>query len=193
MDDRLILTRLDQVRALADPLRLKLVEALIADERPVAALARVVGTPVTRLYHHIDLLLEADLIQVTRRVRRRGAEERFYRATAREYQLAGNLLELAPDRDRSVEGLIELGRSVLGGALEELTTGLREGAIVPGRQGRGFILQNRHTKLSAKAFNQLAKELPEWLDRFVERHGSTRGTDCRIAIAAFPAPPSDRP
>jgi DNA-binding transcriptional ArsR family regulator len=83
MQDHQVLARLDQVRALADPLRLRLVEALVANELPVAGMARAVGAPVTRLYHHVDLLLGAGVIEVTRLVRRRGAEERFYRATAR--------------------------------------------------------------------------------------------------------------
>ena len=76
---------------------------------------------------HVDLLLVAGLIEVARRVQRRGAEERFYRATAREYLLDKSLLELDPDRDRSIESLVEVARAFLGGALEELTTGLRTG------------------------------------------------------------------
>lgn len=188
MQDRFILSRLDQLRALADPLRLKLVEALVARERSVADLARAVGAPVTRLYHHVELLLEAGLIAVARRVPRRGTQERIYRAVAREYQLDGSLLDLDAGGGRSAEDLIQLGRSVLGTALEELTEGIRSGQVSPGKAGRGVVLQEQFLRLSPQAFEALARELPAWLTGFERRHKSPRGISYRLAVAAFPAP-----
>ena len=187
MRDRLILSRLDQVRALADPLRLRLVEALVAGERSVAELARAVRTPVTRLYHHIDLLLEAGLIEVTRRMPRRGAEERYYRAVAGEYRMDGSLLDMDSGRAGTAESLVRLSRSVLGGALEELSEGIREGRVVPGKRGKGVVLQEQHLTLSAEGFEALARELPAWFAAFAKAHGAPRGQRYRIAIAAFPS------
>lgn len=183
---RLVLDSLDQVRALADPLRLRLVEALVANELSVAGLARAVDAPVTRLYHHVDLLLAAGLIAVTRRVRRRGVEERFYRAVARAYTVNRNLLTIAPDADRSADGLVDLARSVLGGALEALSRGLRAGRVAPSRPGRGMILEDRSLRLSRDGFQALARELPAWLDRFARQHGAARGAPYQLALAVFP-------
>jgi DNA-binding transcriptional ArsR family regulator len=187
MQNRLILSRLDQVRALADPLRLRLVEALVANELSVAELARAARTPVTRLYHHVDLLLEAGLIEVTRRVPRRGTEERFYRAMAREYRMDGSLLDMEAQRGNTAESLVRLSRSVLGGALEDLSEGIREGRVAPGKRGKGVVLQEQHLTLSAKGFAALARELPAWLAAFAKAHDSTRGQNYRIVIAAFPS------
>jgi DNA-binding transcriptional ArsR family regulator len=186
MRQRLLLGRLDQVRALADPLRLRLVHALVASELTVAGMSRAVKAPVTRLYHHVDRLVAAGLIEVTRRVRRRGAEERFYRATARRFELEGSLLERAPDRDRSIDDLVDLARSVLGGALEELTDGLRSGRVAPSRRGRGMLLEVRRLRLTADGLDALRAELPRWVDDFVRRHGSARGGAVHLAVAAFP-------
>jgi DNA-binding transcriptional ArsR family regulator len=191
MQDRLVLSRLDQIRALADPLRLRLVAALVPAERSVAGLARLVGAPATRLYHHVELLLAAGLIEERRRVPRRGVEERFYRASARRYTLDGSLLELSPGRDRSLDGLADLARSVLGGALESLTAGLREGRVVPTRRGTGMVLEDRVLRLGADGFAALARELPAWLDEFARRHGRPRGRGYQVAIAAFPAAPRE--
>lgn len=187
MQDELLLDRLDQVRALADPLRLRMVEALVASERSVAELARAVRAPITRLYHHMDLLLDAGLIEITRRVPRRGAEERFYRAKARHYRLDGSLLDLAPDPTRSTESFVELARSTLGGALNQLVDGLRSGRVVPARRGHGLLLETRNLRLSAAGFAALATELPRWLDDFTRRYGTTRGREFHVTLAGFPA------
>jgi DNA-binding transcriptional ArsR family regulator len=184
------LSRLDQVRALADPLRLRLVEALVARELPVAGLAKALDAPATRLYHHVDLLHEAELIEITRRVKRRGGEERYYRAVARQYRLDDSLLSFASTDGRSTEELERLARTVLGSALEELTEGLRKGQV-EGKPGQSLLLENREMRLSAKGRAALAKELPAWLDDFARRYASPRGGAYRLALAAFPARRAD--
>jgi DNA-binding transcriptional ArsR family regulator len=182
----LVLSRLEQVRALADPLRFRLVQALVNDELSVSGLADAVGAPVTRLYHHVQLLLEAGLIEEAGRVRRRGVEERIYRAVARDFRMDGSLLEMEAGQDRTPESLIKLVRSVLGGALQQLTEGIRNREVEPGRSGRGMILQEQELNLSAKGFEALAKELPVWLEEFVRRQGKKRGkTGYRLVFAAW--------
>lgn len=190
----MVLSRLDQVRAMADPLRLRLMETLVAREASVADLARGAGVPLTRLYHHVDLLLETGLIEVVSRVRRRGAEERRFRAVAASYTLDGSLLDLTPGPDGGTAEFLALAKGVLGGALEALTEGLGTGRITPGAAGRGLILQDRALRLSAAGFQALARELPLWLDEFCRRHRGKAPGSYRLAIAAFPDndPPKPR-
>jgi len=189
----LVLTRLDQVRALADPLRFRLVEALVAREASVAELARALATPLTRLYHHVDLLLEADLIEVSSQVRRRGALERRFRATARRFTLEKSLLEMGPGPDQSAEELLALGRGILVGASNDLVEGFRTGRIRPGEQGRGLLLQDRLMRISAAGFERLARELPALLDAIEEEQGVARGPALRLALAAFPSGDDPKP
>ena len=187
MKTKLVLTSLDQLRAFADPLRIRLIEELTANELPVAGLARALGVPTTRLYHHVDLLLEAGLIEVTRQVRRRGVEERFLRAAALQYQLHGNLLAIGPGRARSGESMLSLARSVLGGALDDLIEGIKAGRVSPSKRGGGLLLEGRRFSLSADGFEALTEELPKWLENFLVRHRPTGAGEYRIVFAAFPA------
>jgi len=183
-----VLTRLDQLRALSDPLRLRLVEALVVRDASVAELAKVVRVPPTRLCHHVDLLLESGLIEVVERVRRGGAEERRFRAVGRTYTLDGSLLALGA-ADGASQGFLGLARSVLGGALEELQEAFDSGSVEPGEQGRGLVLENRVLLLTPAGYARLAKELPAWLDAFAKRYRSASGAPIRLALGAFPAPP----
>src|SRR5512141_2771051 len=57
----------ETMKALADPLRLRILETMVTrTDAPWSAkeLAGRLDVPQTRLYHHIELLLERDLIRV---------------------------------------------------------------------------------------------------------------------------------
>jgi DNA-binding transcriptional ArsR family regulator len=194
--DRLALVKLrlwlntpDQLRALSDPLRLRIIELLIGSALPVTDLARALGVPTTRLYHHVDLLLAGGLIEVVSEIRRRGVEERVFRAAARRYQLGPNLVRMGTAQVDSSESVRSLARSVLGGALRELIDGVDAGRVVPAKRGRGLVLEGRQLRLPAAAFESLAKKLPAWLDGFARRQRGGRGGpggEYRIVLAAFP-------
>jgi DNA-binding transcriptional ArsR family regulator len=80
-DGVLTLTRLDQVSALADPLRVRMLGAF-AEERTTRQVAEILHEKPTRLYHHLKALAAAGLIRETRTQRNRGTLETYYRAVA---------------------------------------------------------------------------------------------------------------
>ncbi|MBX3146087.1 MAG: winged helix-turn-helix transcriptional regulator [Gemmatimonadales bacterium] len=186
MKPRLALRSVEQVRALADPLRLRIVEALVPQERAALDLARLVGVPVTRVYHHLDLLLEAGLIDVVRRVPRRGMEERIFRASARRYVLADDLFGNDAAAGATSASFEELARTVLVGGFESLVEGLRTGRVDPGVASRGVLLQNRMLRITPAGFEALTRELPAWLDDFARRHRAAGSGGFRLALALFP-------
>ena len=71
-----------QLRALSDPLRQRLLGAF-AEPATVKAAAAALGAPVGRLYHHVDQLAAAGLIQVVSERRKRATTERTFQAVAR--------------------------------------------------------------------------------------------------------------
>jgi len=77
----LTLTALDQVWALADPLRVRMLGAF-AEERTTRQVAEFLDEKPTRLYHHLKSLAAAGLIRKTRTRRNRGTLETYYRAVA---------------------------------------------------------------------------------------------------------------
>ena len=186
MKDKLIITQLDQLRALSDPLRLRVVEALIERELSVTRLAAQVRVPASRLYHHVDLLLDSGLIEVTRRVPRRGTEERWLRAAARDYTLDGSLFTMGPGRDRSLEALLEMSGSVFDTVTNELGDAIRRGVIDPARPARRVVLESRPLELGDEAYTALTRELPAWIDQFARRHRSGRPPRHRLVVVLYP-------
>ena len=86
--DRLVLTRADQVRALAHQLRTTILGLLTERAASVAELAQAVGRPRGTVAHHVAVLHDAGLLQVVRTRRVRAVEERFYGRAARTVTVA---------------------------------------------------------------------------------------------------------
>ena len=76
---------LKQIRALADPLRMRILTAL-NEERTTKQVAELLHEKPTRLYHHVDALERAGLVQLTRTQPKRGTIERYYRSVARTFE-----------------------------------------------------------------------------------------------------------
>ncbi|SBT40303.1 ArsR/SmtB family transcription factor [Micromonospora auratinigra] len=85
LDDLLVVTAPDQLRALADPLRGTLLELLLERAATVNELAAAVDRPKSSVAYHVNLLVEAGLLKVVRTRRVRAIEERFYGRVARTY------------------------------------------------------------------------------------------------------------
>ncbi len=73
--------QLTAMRALAHPLRLRLVELFAEGPRTTKQVAEELGLPPTRLYHHVHALEAAGLLRLRERRKKRGTEEKYYEAT----------------------------------------------------------------------------------------------------------------
>lgn len=71
---------LDQLRALAHPLRLQLFEMFSERPRTTMQAARRLGEAPTRLYHHVAALERSGLVRLRETKSRRGATEKYFEA-----------------------------------------------------------------------------------------------------------------
>lgn len=78
LDDMVVVTAPEQLRALADPLRATLLELLLERAATVTELAQAVDRPKSTIAYHVNLLVEAGLLRVVRTRRVRAVEERYY-------------------------------------------------------------------------------------------------------------------
>src|SRR5688572_10061938 len=81
-DDVLIVTDLETLKLISDPLRLRMLELLRGEPRTVKELARALGVAPTKLYYHVKLLLERELIRVAETRIVSGITEKRYQVTA---------------------------------------------------------------------------------------------------------------
>jgi DNA-binding transcriptional ArsR family regulator len=97
----LTLSDLDQVKVLADPLRIRILEELCKEERTTKQVAKLLGEKPTKLYHHVDALERVGLIRLARTRQNRGTMEKYYMAVARQFR-ADSRISLATARRRGM-------------------------------------------------------------------------------------------
>ncbi|MDO3683871.1 helix-turn-helix domain-containing protein [Micromonospora sp. C28ISP2-4] len=107
LDDLLVVTAPEQLRALADPLRGTLLELLLERAATVNEMARAVDRPKSSVAYHVNQLVDAGLLRVVRTRRVRAIEERFYGRVARTYYVGA--LSRAEDKQvvSRINGLAE--------------------------------------------------------------------------------------
>jgi DNA-binding transcriptional ArsR family regulator len=94
-----------ELRALAHPLRLRLLEEFAGAARTTMQVAAAMGEPPTRLYHHVNALERAGILKLARTRQVRGTTEKYY--------------EVAKKRVGAVDGANITGR--MKGPMKNLT------------------------------------------------------------------------
>ena len=87
----LYINKIEQVRLLADPLKLQLLQAFAEGEKTAKEAAESLGESLTKLYRHVDALLDGGLIEITQETPKRGTVERTFRAVAERFEVDQSL------------------------------------------------------------------------------------------------------
>jgi DNA-binding transcriptional ArsR family regulator len=87
LEEMVVVTAHDQLRALADPLRATLLELVLERAATITEMARAVDRPKSSIAYHVNLLVDAGLLRVVRTRRVRAIEERFYGRVARTFYI----------------------------------------------------------------------------------------------------------
>jgi DNA-binding transcriptional ArsR family regulator len=148
---------------LADPVRCELIERLI-DPASVSEVARAMGVPRTRLYHHVRLLEAAGMIKVVQTRKRGAIPESVYRVAARNFKPSARLLAESPPR-QVVAAVMD---SVLSVTRADITRSFMEGRVGFDEAAghRRAMLTRNVVVLSRERMRQLITELTAVLDRY---------------------------
>jgi DNA-binding transcriptional ArsR family regulator len=87
LDEMVVVTAPEQLRAMADPLRSTILELVLERAATVTELAHAVHRPKSTVAYHVNLLVDAGLLRVVRTRRVRAIEERYYGRIARMYYI----------------------------------------------------------------------------------------------------------
>lgn len=89
---------------LADPRRRRLLLSLIDQERSLKGVADLNKLPLNLAHYHLNKLLSAELVEITRQQKRAGRPVRFYRARYSAYFIPAALLR-SPPMEKLARGL----------------------------------------------------------------------------------------
>jgi DNA-binding transcriptional ArsR family regulator len=176
---------LSTFRVLDNPLRLRILRAL-DEPLSVASLAEELEVPVTRLYYHVNLLVEAGILEVadTRKV---GAmTEKLYRRLADSFRPGRGLLEKGHEPDEVARVMASL---VLDSARADAESALTDHFKRLASGGTGSMeggLIRTMARLTPEGITRMKEELQRLAELMEELDEKKGGTEYAFTVTLFP-------
>jgi len=119
-----VIDSIEQMRVLADPLRLRLLETFAERPATTKQVAVLLGEKPTKLYHHVDALERIGFLKLVETRQNRGTIEKYYEPIARQFTVKHDLLSNTGANGETRTNLI----SIITYALEETASEIRQSA-----------------------------------------------------------------
>ena len=155
MEETYKINQLEQIRLLADPLKLNLLQAFAEGEKTTKQVAAELGESVTKLYRHVDALYDAGLLEIAQETPKRGTVERTFRAVAKRFEADHALFSEAA----GVEGGQAIRDLLRAGEAEILD------ALASAPEEPDLVVTRFRVKGSAKRIAELRRELTDWIEQ----------------------------
>ena len=188
----LTLSDLDQVKVLADPLRIRILEQLCTEERTTKQVAKLLGEKPTKLYHHVDALERVGLIRLVRTRQNRGTMEKYYIAVARQFRADSRIFSAAETGSEDEEEALQAMISTM---LERTSDEMR-GLIAQGRGKEGIEEQGVLSYLEIQTDREHGRRIQARLLKLLKSledlpagGEKSEGKSYRLTIAFYPIEP----
>jgi DNA-binding transcriptional ArsR family regulator len=183
-------TDLAQIRALADPLRLRILGALSGPPRTTKQVAGVLGEKPTKLYHHVAALERVGLVRLKQTRGVRGATEKYYQAVAARFQVAAAALSTPPGRPEAPPDVRAMLESILDTARDELLANLRPDATPRPGPADAPLLARVVVRGSRRKIQAVHRRVLRWIEqlRAAEPQGPPEEGDLSYALTVVFSP-----
>ena len=143
-------------KALAHPLRVRILSSLHKGISSPNQLAQELGEPLGNVSYHVKTLLEYDCVELVKTEPRRGAVEHFYRATDRAFLSDSDWAKIPASARKGISG------SILESIGQSATEAMAEGTIAARRDSH---LSETPLQLDKQGWKDLNKVLAEAVDK----------------------------
>ncbi len=156
--ERYVIQTLEELRIVSNPLRLQILDALIAAPLTVTQVGEQLGISSKKLYYHIGELERVGLVRLVQTEIQSGIQLKYYRAIAGYFYLTASMLHT----DQGVKNA-DASEEFLGFLLESSSRVLRQSvnAGTIDRYPESFIVSRRMLKMSPEKATQLRDRLRE--------------------------------
>ena len=157
----------ETLKALSDPLRVHLLDALVGEPRTVKQLAARFRVAPTRLYYHINLLMKHGLVRVASTQIVSGIIEKHYQATARHFKMDRSALSGASTQaTRALDTVLAF---VFDEAEADIRKGVRNGRVDLSQtppQPQALLLRRGFGNFTPAQAKQVYERLLGFLEEF---------------------------
>lgn len=175
-------------KALAHPLRVRILSSLHKGISSPNQLAQELGEPLGNVSYHVKTLLEYDCVELVKTEPRRGAVEHFYRATDRAFLSDSDWAKIPASARKGISG------SILESIGQSATEAMAEGTLDARSDSH---LSDTPLQLDKQAWKELNKVLSETVDKATsiqkearKRMGKDKANaiETKLAIMHFEVP-----
>jgi hypothetical protein len=178
--ESLLITDLQQVKALADPLRQRIIGAMSAEPRTTKQVAAILDQPATKLYHHVEMLHRVGLLWLVESRPKRGTTEKYFQAVARQFAVGRASLT-----SESVSVIEDMFSAVFTEAISQVRHSVEAGFMEgEGKTGK-TMLASAQIDLTSEQYEELRARLAQVLNEFRIKKGDGR-RPFRILVATYP-------
>jgi DNA-binding transcriptional ArsR family regulator len=179
-------------KALAHPLRVRILSSLHKGISSPNQLAQELGEPLGNVSYHVKTLLEYDCVELVKTEPRRGAVEHFYRATERAFFSDSDWRKIPASARKGISGVIleSIGQS----ATEALVAGTID------KHADSHVSESS-LLLDQKGWDEIVKLLADTLNRALEieeeaasrlADGKEEGVMTKLAMLHFETPNEEK-
>ncbi len=156
--ERYVIQTLEELRIIANPLRLQVLDALISAPLTATQVGEQLGISSKKLYYHIGELERVGLVRLVHTEVQSGIQLKFYRAVAGYFYLTASMLH----SDQNVRNA-DASEEFLGFLLESSSLALRR-AVNDGtidKYPESFVVSRRMLRLSPEKATELRNRLQQ--------------------------------
>jgi DNA-binding transcriptional ArsR family regulator len=176
----------EAIKALADPLRLRVLTLLMRDHDrswTVKEIAAELGQPVTKLYHHVNTLEQAALIRDVETRLVSGIVEHRYASGQRGLEFDDALYRSSDTRDASLANVSYL----IDEARDDLLGYLRSETADPER----VVVAKSRLRLTPEQADELRASIDQLIDKFQKQRPTRRKSVPRTEVLILMHPEAD--
>lgn len=186
----LLISNVEQAKALLDELRLRLVRALAGEKLTTKQLSEKLGEKPTKLYHHMEVLEKNGLVRVVETRIKSGIVEKYYQLVARRFRIDQCLLKsegeepLAPVFSTALRDMFDKTLHEF-----ERVAADEPKALDPCQEHEAFIVHHK-VHLPPSKVKLLQKKLKAWLDQLSDADDSKTGDEWLLTLVFLPTRPN---
>lgn len=180
------LKNLEQIKAMAHPLRMRLMEAFSHKPMTTKQAAQLLGEQPTKLYHHVEALERVGLIKLVRTQRKRGTIEKYYRVIARHFTVDRKLLELTPNAKETIDELQTMATTMFEDTLSEVRQSIADKRLGFQHKRSPAILAHSYIYTTPDKIEELSKKIHKLLKECETVKYRQAATGYGLTLAFYP-------
>lgn len=188
MKESFILKSPEQVKVMAHPLRMRLIETFSHKPMTAKQAAQLLGQKPTKLYHHVDALERVGLIRLVRTQKKRGTLEKYYRTVAHHFIVDRRIFQSRAEGKEDLGQLQATVGTMFDETMSEINRSMTQRLIEPSRKSKSHqaIFARTRIKTTLEQAEKLKKKIDNLLKECCARKRKKGEAEYGLTLAFYP-------